>query len=253
MSRINDFVEWLRHEEGSAYVWGAEGHTVKDGAVYLDGRLIRSDWRKWIKEREESEKNAARATGFIEARLASGQKSVTCYDCSGLVMRYLRGIKGYMKNDLSARALQLIAEPIERSELSPGDLVFRHNGQKVHHVGVYMGGGTAIEACGRDAGVVIRDLAAGGAAYWNRYGMLPVLYEADGDGEASQYAYCAGGSVNVRAGRGTEHRVLAVAHRGDRLLAKSCENGWCAVAADIDGRLVTGFMSGKYIEYKKGE
>lgn len=53
--------------------------------------------------------------------------------------------------------------------------MFRHNGTKIHHVGVYLGNQLVAEAMGRDNGVVVRDINASGANYWNRYGDLKIL------------------------------------------------------------------------------
>ena len=249
MSRISDFCAWLRAKEGAAYVWGAEGHEIRGGAVFRLGQPVCGDYREWLSLREAGEENERRARAFIEAKFASGAESVECFDCSGLVMHYVKGMRGWLKQDLSARGLHAISTPIERSELAEGDLVFRHNGEKVHHVGVYLGGGMVIESKGRDAGVVIRDIAAGGPGYWNRYGMLMQLYEEDGaEGARAAFASCAGGSVFIRAGAGKEHRALAIAHRGCAMLALDGEGGWAKVAVDVEGRLVIGYMSEKYIK-----
>ena len=76
---------------------------------------------------------------------------------------------------MSANGLLAKSAKLKREDLKQGDLVFRHNGLKAHHVGVYIGNGQVIEAKGRDDGVVQRDINASGSSYWNRYGRLPLL------------------------------------------------------------------------------
>ncbi len=249
MSRIGPFLAWLKMQEGSAYVWGAEGHVVRDGKVFLSGRQIAADWQEWVRGRETEEANAKRAIRFIQKKLDAGAQEVTCYDCSGLIMRYLRAVAGYLESDMTARGLFACCEEIRKNELAAGDLLFRHNGQKIIHVGVYLGFGQTIESRGRDAGVVIRDIDSSGGGYWNRFGTLPLLLLEDAEQHAAAaFGLCAGGSVYLRSGPTTGNRALAVAHRGDRLLAFPPENGWCKAAVCAGGELVTGYMSAKYIE-----
>lgn len=62
------------------------------------------------------------------------------------------------------------------------------------------------------------------------------------------FATCSGGSVNVRAGAGTQHTKIAVAHKGDKLLALPHNKDWCQIAVMLDDEMIVGFMSAKYIE-----
>ena len=158
---IDEFIEYLDAQVGrSLYVWGAQGQTEIT--------------EKWIRSRETSEANVQRVVAFWKELQAKGISPIAAYDCSGLIMHYLQDMTGFYKNDLSAAGLYRNCAPVRRSALEKGDLVFRDNGSKVHHVGVYLGDGTAIEAQGRDAGVTRRTLDAGGKGYWNRYGRLPL-------------------------------------------------------------------------------
>ena len=53
----------------------------------------------------------------------------------------------------------------------------------------------------------------------------------------------------VRSGAGGTYPILATAHRGDRLIALPEQNGWHRIAICCKGKLLTGYMSAKYIEY----
>lgn len=157
---IEDFLHWLRQQIGHIYVWGAQGQIVPD--------------EDWIRNKETSVFNAYRAICLYNEKKADGVDPIRAYDCSGLIMCYLiaHGIYDY---DMSANSLYIKSLKMERPALRPGDLMFRHNGVKVHHVGVYMGDDMVIEAKGRDDGVVLRHIDASGSKYWNRYGRLERL------------------------------------------------------------------------------
>ena len=65
-----------------------------------------------------------------------------------------------------------------------------------------------------------------------------------------RFAVCSGNSVNIRAGAGTQFRILAVAHKGDLMIAHDGDDpNWKTVAVGAGDRLVLGSMSAKYIEY----
>lgn len=249
MTKVSDFLAWLRAQQGAAYVWDAQGQEARaDGALYLDGKRVSPSWEKWVDTRETNETNAKRAKAYIKKKLDSGDAGVSLFDCSGLLMRYLADIARLFPGDKTADGLYAACRTIERAALSPGSLVFRHNGKKAHHVGVYLGENMAVEAQGRDAGVVVRKLDASGANYWNRFGALP-CFAPEAPSARAYFARCAGGSVNVRKSPGTEHGILCVTHKGDLLLAAPCTNpDWRAVALRCGEGLVTGYMYAQYIE-----
>lgn len=165
MSRRTDFVTWLKYHVGDAYVWGAQGEMISG----MDNP------EKWIRGMETSTTNANRAIDFVKA---AAKNPLYAFDCSGLIMHFLME-RGYVKSDMSSRGLYSACEKIDRSDLEPGDLVFRHNGQRIHHVGVYVGDNMVIEAKGRDDGVVFRDINASGKSYWNRYGRLSFITDEE--------------------------------------------------------------------------
>ena len=147
------------------YVWGADGEMITG----MD------DPEKWIHKKETSVENANRAIDFMRE---AAKNPLYAFDCSGLIVAFLLE-RGYIESDMSSRGLYKICEPIERSDIEPGDLVFRHNGQRIHHVGVYVGNNMVIESKGRDDGVVMRDINASGKSYWNRYGRLPFITDEE--------------------------------------------------------------------------
>ncbi|MEL7610728.1 MAG: peptidoglycan-binding protein [Bacillota bacterium] len=166
-TEIGRLIDYLKGEvaNGSIYVWGAQGEKDITEA--------------WIRKKETTSKNADRAVAFWKRQVGRGYGgTLRAFDCSGLILYYLNR-EGLHKGDLSSRGLYAKSEKIDRKELMPGDLVFRHNGVMIHHVGVFIGGGTVIEAKGRDDGVVMRDINASGSAYWNRCGRLTIFGKQD--------------------------------------------------------------------------
>lgn len=159
-SRVADFIAYLKAQLGHIYVWGAQGEIVTS--------------EKWIEKMETSPFNAGRAITLYRARLEAGLSPIRAYDCSGLIMRYLME-RGLFRYDMSSRGLYGKCNVLGRGELKGGDLVFRHNGVNIYHVGVFVGDNLVVESKGRDDGVVMRDLNASGFRYWNRYGRLPQL------------------------------------------------------------------------------
>lgn len=156
--------QWSISMAGQAYVWGGQGEEL----------TAMTNPEGWIKKRETSADNANRAIAYYRKALAAGKRPIRAFDCSGLIVRFLQD-NGLVKNDMSSRGLYSASSKLGREDLAPGDLVFRHNSVRIYHVGVYLGGGKVAEAKGREDGVVIRDINAGGKSYWNRYGRLKVL------------------------------------------------------------------------------
>ena len=167
MSRRTDFIYWLKYHVGDMYVWGAQGECVSN--------MSSSEAQNWIRKMETSTTNANRAIDFMKK---SSKLPLYAFDCSGLIMKFLME-RGYYKSDMSSRGLYSACEKIDRSDLEPGDLVFRHNGERIHHVGVYVGDNMVIESKGRDDGVVMRLIDASGKSYWNRYGRLAVITDEE--------------------------------------------------------------------------
>ena len=162
-TKIDEFIARLKREveNGSIYVWGAQGEDEITEA--------------WIRHRETTTANADRALAFWKRQISLGYgDTLRAFDCSGLIVCILNEM-GLYKGDLSSRGLYAKCDKLARGDLQPGDLVFRHNGAVIYHVGVYIGNGLVIEAMGRDRGVVMRDINASGLTYWNRYGRFDIL------------------------------------------------------------------------------
>ena len=171
MGHLKGFLEYLEEQvkNGSIYVWGGQG----------ENHEVISE--SWIRRMETSEKNAERAIEFWKKRVAEGKGEVLrAFDCSGLIMYYLQNQIGLIGYDTNTSGLKGLSEKIQKSQLLPGDFVFRlyTSGAKkgeVYHVGVVVDEQkNVIEAKGRDDGVVKRHIDAQ-QGYWNYFGRLKAL------------------------------------------------------------------------------
>ena len=164
--KIDDFVAYLESHVGDAYVWGAQGERV-------DNRVGRE---KWVRRKETSRREADRALAYIKK---AAKTPLYAFDCSGLIVHWLRDIRALIDSDTNAQGLYRQCKQqgkLGAWQMQAGDLVFRYSLAvgKMGHVGVYVGNGMVIEAQGRDAGVVMRHLSYGG---WTHQGRHPALAE----------------------------------------------------------------------------
>lgn len=213
MTLIEEFVKLLEGQVNKGiYVWGGNGEDL----------CKMKDPEAWIRDKETSAENAARAIRLYRQRKALGVKEIRAFDCSGLIFWALKTL-GLIERDASSRGLYKLCTPIDEHELKPGDLVFHDDGKQIVHVGAWVTGGYQIESMGRDVGVVKSKRKAG---YWNRFGRYPKLQEDPQPTE--QTVYVKGENVRVREGDNAETKKLGTAHRGDTfpLLGVSEATGW---------------------------
>lgn len=161
MSKIENFIAWLKEQVGSIYVWGAQGETATESL---------------IRNMETSRTNINRALKLYKKRVAEGT-APKMYDCSGLIVCFFLS-NNLIDSDTNASGLYSKCKGIKQSDLKAGDLVFHHNGTKIHHVGVYIGDNTVIHAKGRDVGVVKEKFSAND---WNRFGRYDKLQEQESE------------------------------------------------------------------------
>ena len=164
MATLEKFLSYLEEQvqNHSIYVWGAQGQK---------GTEITEEW---IRKRETSTINAARAVSFWKKQVKAGYgDKLRAFDCSGLgVCFFLQN--GLLKKDTTADGLLKLCTRISAAELRPGDFVFKtYASGKAYHVGYVVDAAlNVIEAKGRDAGVV-----KGSLKRWNVYGRPPFWKE----------------------------------------------------------------------------
>ncbi|MBQ9950317.1 MAG: C40 family peptidase [Clostridia bacterium] len=233
---IEKFIEWLKQQVGSIYVWGGQGETEFNEA--------------WIKKMETTDKNAQRAIKLYEKRQDEGKDPIAAYDCSGLIVRFLLDNE-LIQSDTTSGGLYTLSTKISKDMLTKGDLLFRHNGTSIHHVGVYIGGDMVIHAKGRDVGVVREHIDANGETYWNRYGRLPELSY-----KSSNYpllmTYSGATYVNLRdKASAVTGKVLDAVTSGEEVLVLGMDkNGWSDVVkyCPETDTYKRGYCLGKYFK-----
>lgn len=151
---------------GSIYVWGGQGELrPTDDFIY---------------KKETSKANAKRDITLRDKRYKAGFLNLRCFDCSGLGI-YLLQQFGEITYDTNANGLMKKCTKISRSDLRPGDFVFRVKDNAAYHIGYVISDLRVIHAKGRDVGVVEETLNAEGNTYWNAYGRSPWIEEKKDD------------------------------------------------------------------------
>ena len=185
---MSEFIDYLKEQLGSIYVWGAQGENV----------LAQPNPREWIYDMEKKsnssaatiERNTERAYNLFLKRKAEGMNPIRAYDCSGLVVKFLLD-KGLIAYDMTAQYIYNKCDVKLDNPEQAGDFVFHYStdSKKITHIGVFIGNGKVIEAKGRDDGVVETNI---GSYSWNRFGRLTALepYLKDEPVEPMSLAVC---------------------------------------------------------------
>lgn len=149
---------------GDLYVWGASGMTD------LSNSKIQA-----------KDDEAARAIKFRDSQYKYGFVDLMAHDCSGFISWLFRqtgawGSTGETRRDCDG--IWGYCSEIQRSELIPGDLLFRvasDNASNETHIGLYIGAGKVIHCKGRDVGLVLEGINKGGSGYWHKAGRCKLL------------------------------------------------------------------------------
>lgn len=167
MIKYDDWELYLKAQtypdgNGSIYLWGGQGQTLDQ---LTDEFIIK---------KETSASNVRRVQKLRDQRVKEGYKSLRAYDCSGLGVFMLLGA-GEISHDMSSNGILNKVEKINRSDLKPGDFVFRtyttgSSKGNAYHIGYVVSDLKVIHAKGRDVGVVEETLNQNGNNWWNAYG-----------------------------------------------------------------------------------
>jgi cell wall-associated NlpC family hydrolase len=94
-----------------------------------------------------------------------GSSPATGFDCSGFV-NYVYARAANIDLPRTARGISRVGQPINKSELQPGDLVFFNTAKRAFsHVGIYVGDGNFIHAPSRGGTVRVESMHT---AYWEK-------------------------------------------------------------------------------------
>ncbi len=238
MTKAEHALQLMKQAIGTwIYVWGGKGEILSD--------MTDEKRKKWIEEHETADgdhtksQNVERCEALYQKYVKAGVQEIRAGDCSGLIS-YVLMLIGIIKSRRNSRGLY--ADCIEntdksgmtRKDLRPGDLVFKHNGKKIHHVAMYAGNNMIVEMTGRDIGAQQRKLSSKD----NRFGRMKGMDDQPDPPEPTppeptppvtdEAVKVIGGSVYIRKGPGKGYKTLLVAHRGNTfaLRGQDPETGW---------------------------
>jgi len=214
------------------YMWGGKGEIIPDDDAQRAKLFVKKETADASNSKAE---NIARCERLYQSRKKAGVSVVQGFDCSGLIYYGLHAL-GLLNTRYSSRGYYSYCKEntdrtgMTRSDLVPGDLVFKHNSEKIVHVALYIGNGQVLESGGRDIGVHIRKLGIGD----NRYGRLACMAEPT-PAPAQTPAPVTygtvrvkGGSVYVRNSNSKAGKIIKTAHRGEKyqLILIDPDTGW---------------------------
>ena len=226
------------------YLYGTTGRVCTQGLLE---NKYNDPYEGWGWPRDLYDKATA---GWVKNR------TMVC-DCQGLVDAYCTKIL-CVDTDLSAHScyVRWCTDTCKIRDTSRayviGEAVFMENKYgTMKHIGWICGFDAdgeplVIEERGLSYGCVITRLTGRG---WTHRGLMTkrFIYDVPVPSGKAFFAVCSGGSVNVREGAGKEFAKIAVAHRGDLIIALPAVDGWCCVGISVDGDIIRGFMSEKYV------
>ena len=156
--KLEDWKNYLEERVNiDLYVWGANDELL----VNLLNKLV---------DMETSEKNVDRILTLLQKRLLQGVDilKIRCDDCSGLAVGFLLK-HGIIKSDTTADGLyNMISKKVSLKDVKAGDYLFQGSDSKKTHVGYAISDKYAIEAKGRDDGVVKTRISDRGWGYAKR-------------------------------------------------------------------------------------
>jgi NlpC/P60 family protein len=93
-------------------------------------------------------------------------KPGTAFDCSGLVKWVMSMFDLHLPRTAEEQARLGLEVPKDTAQLLPGDLLFFGHGQRVTHIGIYIGDGKYVHAANRRKGVIESQISASDDGWW---------------------------------------------------------------------------------------
>ena len=227
MSKLNEFIAYLKEQVGQPYLWGGQ-HT----------KLTPSNYISVIAKREAKEENQKLVEAYCKKKFDSGIDVLYAYDCSGLGVYWLYNLQHIYKSDVNANTMMGRCVDLDTPEPpEKGWWVFRLDGKRAVHIGYMIDNEYLVEAKGRRYGVVVTKWREGD---WDCWG-IPKVFEdeirgsvpvpdPDPEPEPEPKRYVKvnkGKSVFVRNADSKKGKILFTAHGNDRFpLIGIAPSGW---------------------------
>lgn len=235
-AQIVEVFKRYRDEEWG-YVWGAQGE--------LYTQELANDWHNRALKGSKSVPGGRNSKSYYVGDCSKwiGHKVA---DCSGGIVA---AIREFDPNYADRSSSGFKSQFTESGKIDTVPEILGLALWKSGHIGIYIGNGKAIEFRGTDYGCVetaVKDRP------WTHWGKIKGVNYGEATTEESPdipfFAICSGGSVNVRAGRNSTTKILGVAKKGDKLLALPAASGWNEITIVLDGKMVTGYMTERYVK-----
>ena len=219
---------------GDAYVYGAwdQECTVANRKRYAN---LNSEYKDAIKnqcQRMKSNKSTCSGCKYEGRRI---------HDCRGLTSACAKAA-GITTITGQTVAKQWNADTWECKgtiDTLPRELpyvqLFRYNGTKWTHTGVYIGNGETVDARGHSNGVIRSKLTAYSWTHWAiPKGMYDELPDTGGDQQViwTGIVNTEKGRLNVRVGPGTEYRIIGSLPKDEEVDVFSNDGEWAYIAGD---------------------
>lgn len=221
MKTNNGLVEYAKAQLGLPYWYGTFGNTATADLYAYKRNQYPQYYKSWNDFPKQYGKRVHDCVGLIKGYLWS--------DTSTAKPAY------NSKQDVSANGMLSVCT--EKSGIfsmpdMPGVLVFMKG-----HVGVYIGNGEVIEARGHEYGVVKTKLKS---RPWVNWGKCPWIAYPE---ESQKFTMIVKPATwNVRAGAGTNYKVICIVKGGSVYTASKVNNGWYYIDS------LNGWISPKAVE-----
>ena len=140
---MNKLLELAKTKLGCGYVWGSQGEILSLNKLNELKDTFGANHYVF-----QDSQGTVYAGKWLDKQV---------FDCSGLILWCLQQL-GYISKDQDYNAEMFYTElcnPISKSELQPGDLVFiKTTYGEINHIGIYAGDGKTVEAKSTRLGVV---------------------------------------------------------------------------------------------------
>lgn len=238
MSKLNEFISYLKEQVGQPYLWGGQ-HTKLTPSNYISVIRKKEQNRGGYKDGLSYEQAAI---DFCKKKFDAGAEVLYGYDCSGLGMYWLQNLNHLYKSDVNANTMMGRCVEIDTPEPpEKGWWVFRLDGKRASHIGYMIDNEYLIEAKGRKYGVVKTKWRE---KDWDCWGIpkvfeneirasvptvepYPVEPEDPVEDKKLFVKVLKGKSVNVRTSDSKKGRILFTAHGNDQFpLIGIAPSGW---------------------------
>ncbi len=229
---------------GDAYVYGAwdQQCTVANRNRYAN---LKSEYKDAIRnqcQRTKSNKNTCSGCKY-EGRRIHDCRGLTsaCAKAAGITAITGQTVAKQWNADVWAEKGTIGTLPKEL----PYVQLFRYNGSKWAHTGIYIGNGETVDARGHASGVIRCRLTAYSWTHWAiPRGMNDELPETGGDDVIwAGVVTTESGRLNIRNGPGTDYSIIGSLQKGEKVDIITEKNGWGQLGDSIDGWVSLKFIT----------